>query len=48
MYQHAAAPAAAAGTLPFTGGNPLWFFLAGVAVLAVGGAIRRLTPRREA
>ena len=50
MYQHAALPVAAgtAAALPFTGFAPLWIFLAGVAVIAVGGAVRRLLPKREA
>ena len=50
MYQHSALPAAAgaAASLPFTGFEPLWMFLAGVAALAVAGAIRRLLPKSEA
>ena len=50
MYQHSALPAAAgaAASLPFTGFEPLWMFLAGVAAIAVAGAVRRLIPKREA
>jgi hypothetical protein len=50
MYQHSALPVAAgaAASLPFTGFEPLWMFLAGVAAIAVGGAVRRLIPKREA
>jgi LPXTG-motif cell wall-anchored protein len=34
--------------LPFTGSNLLWAVLAGFALLAVGLALRRIFPRREA
>ena len=32
--------------LPFTGGEPIWMLLAGVAMLALAGAVRRLVPKR--
>ena len=50
MYQHAALPAAAgsAASLPLMGFEPLWMFLAGVAAIALAGALRRLLPKREA
>ncbi len=50
MYQHSALPAAAgsAASLPFAGFEPLWMFLAGIAAIAVAGALRRLLPKREA
>lgn len=49
MYQHASLPmaAGAAATLPFTGLSVIWIVLAGVALLALGGAVRRLLPRSE-
>jgi hypothetical protein len=37
----------AAAALPFTGGEPIWMLLAGVAMLALAGAIRRLVPKRR-
>lgn len=37
----------AAAGLPFTGGEPIWMVLAGVAMLALAGAIRRLVPKRQ-
>jgi len=37
----------AAAGLPFTGGEPLWMVLAGVAMLTLAGAIRRLVPKRQ-
>ncbi len=48
MYQHAALPAVAgsAASLPFMGFEPLWMFLAGVAAIALAGALRRLLPKR--
>jgi hypothetical protein len=42
----AAGTTAAAG-LPFTGGEPIWMVLAGVAMLALAGAIHRLVPKRQ-
>jgi hypothetical protein len=51
VYQHSALPVAAgsaAASLPFTGFEPLWMILAGVAVIAAAGAVRRLVPKREA
>ena len=43
----AAAGAAGAG-LPFTGFGLLWLVLAAVALIALGGAVRRLVPARQA
>ena len=34
--------------LPFTGFGVLWLVLAAVALIALGGAIRRLVPSRQA
>jgi len=53
MYNvHSALPlastGAAAGSLPFTGFGVLWMTLAAVALIALGGAIRRLVPARQA
>jgi hypothetical protein len=51
VYQHSALPVAAgsaAASLPFTGFEPVWMILAGVAIIAVAGAVRRLVPKREA
>lgn len=42
-----AGTAAASSQLPFTGGEPLWMILAGVAMLALAGAVRRLVPKRQ-
>ena len=33
--------------LPFTGGEPIWMLLTGVAMLALAGAVRRLVPKRQ-
>lgn len=50
MYHKAAAAAGAAGagTLPFTGGNVVYLALAAFALLAVGAAILRIVPRARA
>ncbi len=40
--------ATAAGTLPFTGLEVGWTAMAGVTLIAVGGALWRLTPRAAA
>jgi hypothetical protein len=48
LYQHAALPFAAAASLPFTGFGVVWLLLAAVAMLALAGALRRLSPKREA
>jgi hypothetical protein len=51
MYHSTCVTAGACGgaaTLPFTGSNLLWAVLAGFAMLAVGLALRRLAPRRQA
>lgn len=47
MYQKAAAAAGAAGagTLPFTGGNAVYVVIAAFALLACGAAILRIVPR---
>jgi hypothetical protein len=37
-----------AGSLPFTGLGVLWLLLAAVALIALGGAVRRLVPARQA
>lgn len=42
----------AAGTLPSTGGmvlfpEQIWWFVGGFALMAAGGAVLRLVPRRE-
>jgi hypothetical protein len=37
-----------AGSLPFTGLSVLWLLLAAVALIALGGAVRRLVPARQA
>ena len=42
------ATAAGASALPFTGFGVLWLVLAAVALIALGGAIRRLVPSRQA
>ena len=49
MYHHAGAlgTGAAAGALPFTGFNVIWFVLAGFALLAAGASLLRIAPRRE-
>jgi LPXTG-motif cell wall-anchored protein len=49
MYHHAGTvgTAAAAGALPFTGFNAIWFVLAGFALLAAGTSLLRMVPRRE-
>ena len=41
-------PFTATSTLPFTGLEAIWIGLAGVALLALGGATRRLVPRHQA
>jgi hypothetical protein len=54
MYSHTYLPlgtATTAGTaaLPFVGlAGWLWLVLAGVAMVALGGALRRLKPARQA
>ncbi|HVT21071.1 MAG TPA: hypothetical protein VHE57_06770 [Mycobacteriales bacterium] len=51
MYNHGGVlgtGAATGATLPFTGLNTMWLVLAAFALLAVGTAILRLVPRREA
>ncbi|HWT23407.1 MAG TPA: hypothetical protein VN213_07865 [Solirubrobacteraceae bacterium] len=45
MYSRVGTAAAAAGTLPFTGLELGWTAMAGVTLLAVGGALWRLAPR---
>lgn len=47
MYQKvgAAAGAAGAGALPFTGSNVIYVILAAFALLACGAAILRIVPR---
>ena len=42
------ATTAGATALPFTGFGVLWLMLAAVALIALGGAIRRLAPSRQA
>jgi len=37
-----------AGTLPFTGLNLVWFFVAGFALLMTAGALWRVAPRTQA
>ena len=41
----AAAAGAGAATLPFTGTNLLWAFLASFAMIALGGSLRRIAPK---
>lgn len=48
MYNSLAAPAATAAALPMTGVNTVWLFLAAFTLLAAGGALRRIVPRKEA
>jgi len=50
MYHKAvvAGSAGAAGALPFTGLNVMWFAVAGFALLMTAGAIWRIVPRSEA
>jgi hypothetical protein len=50
MYHKAvvAGSAGAAGALPFTGLNVMWFAVAGFALLMTAGAIWRIVPRAEA
>lgn len=50
MYNSLAttAPAAAAASLPFTGMNAGWLFLGAFTLLAAGGALKRILPRKEA
>lgn len=43
-----AGAAGAASSLPFTGLGLLWLVLAAVALIALGGAVRRLVPARQA
>ena len=42
------ATTAGATALPFTGFGVLWLVLVAVALIALGGAIRRLAPSRQA
>lgn len=46
MYPTAAVAAGSAGALAFTGVNYVWIVVAGVTLLALGGALMRLAPRR--
>jgi hypothetical protein len=47
MYQTRAVAGTALGTLPFTGLNLTWTVLAAFALLAAGGALMRIAPRRR-
>lgn len=35
------------GTLAFTGANTLWWAMAGFALIAAGGALSRIAPKRN-
>lgn len=48
MYNNLTPAAGAGGMLAVTGVNSLWLFLAAFAMIALGAAIWRITPRKQA
>lgn len=48
MYQTTAPLSGVGGALAYTGTNSLWLALAGFTLIAAGGAVMRLVPRKTA